>query len=138
MGHPRCVIRDGVLDEGELRSLRWSLDDLMELLRTNGIFDIGEVLFAIVETNGSLSTYPKHKFRPVDNGSLNIKPFGCELPPMLIISDGNVDAKALAYCRRDKRWLNSVLHAEGLSPSDIFAMSCDPDGNYKIFKKEKR
>ena len=138
MGHARCVIRDGILDEKELRSLRWSLDDLMELLRTNGIFDIDEVLFAVVETNGSLSTYPKHRFRPVDNGSLNIAPDGCEAPPMLIISDGNVDFSALSYCRRDKKWLDKVLASEGLKVSDIFAMSCDRDGKYKIFKKEKR
>ena len=138
MGHARCVIRDGVLDQKELRSLRWSLDDLMELLRTNGIFDIDEVLFAIVETNGSLSNYPKHQFRTVDNGSLNISPTGSEAPPMLIISDGNIDYDALRYCRRNKHWLDSVLHIEGLKSSEIFAMSCDRDGKYKIFKKEKQ
>ena len=59
-------------------------------------------------------------------------------PPMLIISDGNVDFAALNYCRRDKKWLDKVLASEGLKVSDIFAMSCDRDGKYKIFKKEKR
>ena len=138
MGHARCVIRDGKLDEGELRALRWSLDDLMELLRTNGIFDIDEVLFAIVETNGSLSTYSRHRFQPVNNQSLDIHPDGCEAPPMLVIADGNIDKNALSYCNRDEKWLSEVLAGEKMAARDIFVMSCNRDGKYKIIPKEKR
>jgi len=137
MGHPRCVIRDGKLDEKELRALRWSLDDLMELLRTNGIFDIDEVLFAIVETNGSLSTYPKYSCRPITNGDLDLASDSCESPPVLIISDGKIDKKALAYCHVDEKWLSYLLFEKGISPSEIFMMSCDRSKNYRIVKKEK-
>lgn len=138
MGHARCVIRDGILDEKELRELRWTLDDLTELLRNNGIFDIDEVFLAIVETNGSLSTYPKYRSRGVTNGDMGFCPQGCESPPVLIISDGEVDKKALNYCGLDEKWLENELSKLKAKPSEVFMMSCDRDKKYKIAMKEKR
>lgn len=138
MGHPRCVIRDGVLDQQELSGLRWSLDDLMELLRGNGIFDIDEVLFAIVETNGSLSVYPKFEKRPVTNEALDIAMPVCQSPPVFIINDGEVDAQALEFCNLDRAWLDNVLKENHLSEKDIFAMSCDRSARYILLKKEKK
>lgn len=138
LGHPRCVIRDGKLDQKELLDLRWSLDDLMELLRGNGVFDIDEVLVAIVETNGSLSVYPKFKKRPVTNEALFIPMPGCESPPAFVINDGQTDTKALKYCNLDKAWLDKVLKEKGLSEKDIFVMSCDRSAQYILVKKEKK
>lgn len=136
MGHPRCVIRDGKLDQKELSALRWSLDDVMEQLRGNGIFDIDEVLFAIVETNGSLSVYPKFKKRPVTNEALSIPEPGCESPPAFVINDSQVDMQALKYCNLDRAWLDKVLKEKQLSEKDVFAMSCDRSAQYILLKKE--
>lgn len=138
LGHPRCVIRDGKLDQNELRNLRWSLDDLMEMLRGNGVFDIDEVLFAIVETNGNLSVYPKFKKRPVINEDLSLSLSGCEAPPVFIINDGEVDVQALQYCNLDKAWLAKTLREEGVSVKDVFVMSCDRSAQYRLVKKEKK
>ena len=38
-GSPKVVIRDGVIQQKELRGLRFSADDLLEQLRTAGYFD---------------------------------------------------------------------------------------------------
>lgn len=138
MGHPRCIIRDGKLDQKELSDLRWSLDDLMELLRGNGVFDVDEVLFAIVETNGSLSVYPKFKNRPVVNEALQISEPHCESPPVFVINDGEIDAQALEYCNLDRAWLNKVLKEKRLCEKDVFAMSCDRSARYILIKKERR
>lgn len=138
LGHPRCVIRDGKLDQKELLDLRWSLDDMMELLRGNGIFDVDEVLFAIVETNGSLSVYPKFKNRPVTNEALFIPMPTCEAPPVFIINDGEIDTQALKYCNLDHAWLTKVLKEKGLTVKDVFVMSCDRSAQYILVKKEKK
>lgn len=137
LGHPRCVIRDGNIDQQELRRLRWSLDDLMELLRGNGIFNVDEVLFAIVETNGSLSAYPKHKYRTTTNEGMAVPLSGSEAPPAIIISDGKVDPAALTFCNLDDAWLQKTLTRQGLRPQDVFLMSCDRAAQYRIVKKAK-
>ncbi|MEG1774094.1 MAG: DUF421 domain-containing protein, partial [Oscillospiraceae bacterium] len=90
VGRPRALIHDGTIDQKELEKLRWSIDDLMEQLRGNGIFDLAEVDFALVETNGSLSVYPKFAARGVTNADLHLSASGCDSPPVLIINDGEV------------------------------------------------
>lgn len=137
LGHTRCIIRDGKVIEAELRNLRWSLDDLMKMLRINGIFDIDEVLFAFVETNGSLSAYPKFEHREVTNSSLDIPVPEQQAPPVLLISDGKVDKNALGYCGLSEKWLYDVLKKEKLLPDDVFLMSCDRSRNYRLIKKER-
>ena len=126
IGHPRCVIRDGTVDQRELRSLRWSIDDLMEMLRSSGTFDISEVLFAIVETNGSLSIYPKFSKRPATNGDLSmldIEPPASEAPPVIVVADGELDRNALGYCNLSERWLKELLTERKLKLEDIFLLS---------------
>ena len=57
-GTPRVIIRDGKIDQQQLKELRFTIDDMMEELRGKDIFDIRDVAFAIVETTGTLSVYP--------------------------------------------------------------------------------
>ena len=138
LGHTRCIIRDGKVIEKELRALRWSLDDLMKMLRSNGIFDIDEVLFAFVETNGSLSTYQKFYDRAATNGTIGKKPPKDDAPPVLVINDGIIDKNALGYCGLSEVWLNDLLKEKGLKIADVFFLSCDRAKNYHIVKKENR
>ena len=41
-GNTKILIQDGKIKQQELADLRYSVDDLMEQLRTNGIFDLRE------------------------------------------------------------------------------------------------
>ena len=50
-GSPKVLIRGGVIDQQMMRELRFSVDDLMTSLRTNGVFDIADVQYAIVAEN---------------------------------------------------------------------------------------
>lgn len=136
-GNPRIVIRDGRIDQKELRNLRWSIDDLMEQLRSNGIFDVTEVAFAVVETSGSLSVYEKYRSRPLTL-ELQENPVGEDFPPIVLISDGVVDRKAYQYCGIDDKWLEDTLSRKHLSFKEVFFMSCDKKKNYHIVKREAK
>ena len=59
-GKPVFVIRNGKVQQKELRKLRFSTEDLNDALRQKDVFDISEVENAIVETNGSLSVQKKN------------------------------------------------------------------------------
>ena len=54
-GNPMVIITDGKVLKDQLKKLRISYEDLYSLLRQQGIFDVQEVRYAIVETNGSIS-----------------------------------------------------------------------------------
>lgn len=60
-GTPQIIINNGVVDKEKLKALRISEDDVLEGLRQLSIFNISDVKFAIVETNGTISALEKQK-----------------------------------------------------------------------------
>ena len=137
-GSPRVVIRDGVIDQQELRNLRWSIDDLTEQMRQSGIFDIREVSFAVVETSGALSAYQNFGARPASAQMLNIPADGePDVPPLTVISDGCLDEDALNFLNLRREWLDKILGEKQLDVEDIFIMTCDRRAQYRIVEKEK-
>ena len=137
-GSPKIVIRDGVIDQRQLRDLRFSIDDLMEQLRQNNVFDIADVAFAIVETTGKVSVYQKFEARNVTAEMLNLPSDGQEsAPPVVMVSDGQLIEEALRYCNLRHEWLEKTLGDQEVRLEDIFLMTCNRQANYHIIKKEK-
>ncbi len=134
-GKPVVIIKDGKIDIKAMKQLRFSIDDLMESLRGNGIFDVNEVSYAVVETTGSVSVYQKFPYRPATAETLKIKGEST-FPPQIVISDGAVMTDALITLNLTEKWLFSILKTEKLESKDIFIMTADRQKNYKIFKKE--
>ena len=85
-GSPKIVIRDGVILQDTMLELRLTIDDLLMALRNNQIFNPEEVQFAIVETTGAISVYPKAAYRNVTQEDMGIYNKS-ENPPCVIISD---------------------------------------------------
>ena len=51
-GKPAIIIRNGKLQQDAMRHNRLTLDELFEELRTQGVTDISDVKYAILETGG--------------------------------------------------------------------------------------
>ena len=137
-GNPVVIIRNGKIEQKSMSELRLSIEDLMSQLRINGIFDIQEVSWAIVETNGQLSVYPKAKAQPVTNETLCDPKSAKDSPPMVLISDGVLCSKTLSACNLTEKWLSGILDDEKAKVKDIFLMTCDPYANYYIVRKESK
>ena len=137
-GTPVVIIRNGKIEQKSMSELRLSIEDLMSQLRINGIFDIQEVSWAIVETNGQLSVYPKAKAQPVTNETLCDPKSAKDSPPMVLISDGVLCSKTLSACNLTEKWLSGILDDEKAKVKDIFLMTCDPYANYYIVRKESK
>lgn len=137
-GTPRTIIRDGIIDQEELRNLRFSIDDLMAQLRFSGIFDIRDVAFAIVETTGKMSVYQRFQARNVTAQMLELPiKTSDNAPPTVIISDGIINYNSLAYCNLSEVWLNKILAEHKSKKSDVFLMTCDRSADFHIVLKEK-
>lgn len=135
-GNPVAIIRNGNIDQKSMRELRFSIEDLMSQLRINGVFDIEDVSFAIVETNGQLTVYLKPEAQPLTPKTASDPESSKSIPPSVLISDGVLCSKALTDCNLTKKWLEGVLKKENLSEKDVFLMTCDPCAKYHIVKKE--
>lgn len=135
-GKPVIVISGGVIDQQKLKELRFTIDDLMEALRSYGIFDISEVQFAVVETTGALSVYQKTKNRPAEKQDLGIASLPDD-PPVIVVQDGVLIPEALKRSAIGEGRFSGILSSEKLKISDIFIMSVDVSGGYSIIRKEK-
>lgn len=71
-GEPVMVIHNGKILEGNMAIMRYSMDDLMTNLREKGFFDVGQVEYAVLETDGQLSVLAKSQNRPVTPEDLNM------------------------------------------------------------------
>lgn len=135
-GSPSVLIMNGVINQKEMRRLRFTIDDLMEELRISGYMSVSEVAIAVVETNGKLSIFPTSPNKPVTAGMMNLDVQDGGLPST-IISDGDICSDALKTSGRNMSWLGGKLAEQGLAPEDIFLMTVDSLGTTIIIPKEK-
>lgn len=135
-GSPKIIIREGNVDQEMLHALRFSVDDLMSTLRTNGVFSLEDVQFAIVETNGAVSVYQKSEAQPATKKDVHTVQKDVD-PPQIIIADGELRETTLAAIGQDRKWLNAVLRGRSLTIPEIFLLTADTACNCHIVKKEK-
>ncbi len=134
-GKPIVIISDGKINQSEMHKLRMSTEDLSEELRQQGIFNLEDVGFAIVETNGKLSVLKKpNKDTPTaEEMGIEIKDKGLEA---VVISDGEISKCSLRICGLNREWLIDKLKKENIKLNDVFLMIANRQGEYKIVKKE--
>ena len=136
-GGPQVIIRGGVIDQRIMSELRFTLDDLMTALRSNGIFDIRDVQLAVVETNGTVSACQKAAAQPLTPDDLHIQPAESD-PPEVIIADGSVSNEGLAACGMNRQTLLRQLKRRQLTPEQVFLLTADQNGICTLIKKEAR
>ncbi|MGI5959550.1 MAG: DUF421 domain-containing protein [Massiliimalia sp.] len=134
-GNPITIIEQGKVDQKALKNLRFSLDDLMDTLRSQGIFDLQDVYLAIVETNGQVSVLPKFEAQTLTPKMTGISGKDKD-PPLMIVTDGQIDQESLQKYHLSKQWLQSILKKEHVQLTDVFFLCSDPDKNYTLVKKE--
>ena len=135
-GKPAMLIERGRLRERELARLRLNLNDMQELCRAQGYFDLSAIEYAIMETNGSLSILPRTEKRPLQVSDI-LADAPQEQLSQLIILDGHVNQHALHALGRNQAWLNAQLKQYGCnSPAQLFLAGLDDSGNFFAQKKQ--
>lgn len=134
-GVPIIIIRDGKLDQKQMKALRFTVDDLVAALRGQGVFDISEVQFAVVETTGNLSVYQKYQYRNVTNEDMSNKGKS-KNPPEAVIADGELIRGSMDRLMLTEEWIESTLKKEKTTVKDVFLMTVDDDRNYSLIEKE--
>ena len=135
-GRPIIVISEGVVDQKALHKLRFSIDDLMESLRSQGVFDIKDVHYAIVETTGTVSVLQKFEAQTVTPKMINLKGENDSFP-IVVISDGKLVEQSLQQYNIPMDWLNKNLKKNKQSLSSVFLMTVDKKLEYYLVPKGK-
>lgn len=134
-GTPSIIVERGRILEKEMRRLRYNVDDMIAQMREQGIYNIKDVEYAILETNGKLSLILKATKRPVTPEDLGIQP-AYEGLPLPLVSDGKLLAENLARAEKDQAWLEHILTTEyGCSIPDILYATLDTSGKLIVYPK---
>ena len=136
-GTPSVLIRNGELQQDAMRRNRYTLDELLEELRGQGISNIADVKYAVLENSGQLSVLPWAAQQPPTASQLGLEVKDDVTLPVVLINDGRVLAKNLTLCGKDNVWLNKTLRKEKVSsPREVFLMTLDEQGQVVCVKKE--
>ena len=132
---PAVVIARGVINRSMMKKVRISIEELISQIRQNGIYDLDEVDYAILEENGKMSIIPKSRYRQPDRAELNI-PDNDSGIMHIIISDGVINQHGLNLTNKNRKWLNAQISSLRLKLGDIFCMTCDDADNIYIIMKD--
>ncbi|MGP7816589.1 DUF421 domain-containing protein [Niallia sp. 01092] len=71
-GDPTVIIENGKILERNLKNLKYTMDSLNQVLREKDVFNIEEVEFAIMESDGHISVLKKTPYQNVTKKDLAI------------------------------------------------------------------
>ncbi len=137
-GTPSILIRNGQLQQEAMRKNRYTLDELLEELRGQGISGIEDVKYAILENSGQLSILPWTRQQPPTASQLGLKLEDDVTLPVVLVNDGRALRKNLISCGKDEEWLREELRKRHLSsPKEVFLLTLDEHGQVICVKKER-
>lgn len=135
-GRPSLLIERGKILQNEMHSNRFTPEELMQELRGLGVYDISQVQYAVLETNGTLSVMPVPAEKPVTASMLGLCPED-ESYPCIVINNGRVLENNLNWLGFDLKWLEKQLRTKKLSgPEQVYLMIADSQGRIYIAEKE--
>lgn len=128
-GQPVILIKKGRIMYHALKKERMNIDDLTMLLRTNMVFSILDVDYAILEPNGDLSVLKKQEKENLTKEDMNIQHENGAHIPTTIILEGKVVTKNLMELNLTSEWLDRTLEKLGIcNKKDVLYAELQGDG----------
>ena len=121
-GEPSYIIYKGRLNQEILSKNRISINELLTEIRQQGIGDISDVEYGILEPSGKLSLIKAN-----ENDMAHT-----------VIVDGNIDYSTLKQIGLNEKWINKQLKSEGYHRRDVFLFSVTDSGKINIITKDKK
>ena len=137
-GRPSVLVTRGVIDQREMHKNRFTVDELMQELRNCGLFDLSQVEYAVLETDGRLNVIPYPAAQAPTAAQLKV-----EVPDdgsaLIVVSEGHVIGANLKRLGLDRDWLTQELRRKGAeTPKDVYLMTVNHGGQSYLAKKERK
>ncbi len=126
-GKPVILIENGRLLQQNLKKTRVNTDELAEYLRIQGVTDLSQVQYAILETSGAISTFLYPKYEPAPAKDAGVQVSGRKLP-ITVIASGRLMRQNLPLLGRDEAWVQEILKNYNCRVQDVYLLTSEPDG----------
>ena len=134
---PTVVIQDGKFIHKNLEDIRYSIDNILQMLREKNVFDINEVETATIEGNGALSVLKKSQKNSVTREDMNIVNTTSSIAFPVII-EGTIYPSVLEHFNLSEAWLIQQLSEQGVNDvNNIFFASINRNLELHISLKDE-
>lgn len=130
-GKPVIIVNPNGVDYRALKRLNMNFNDLMEGLRGCGYFNLEEVLYVIIQTNGTLTVLPRGAYAPLNayNAKINVQQSSL---PIILISEGKPVKENMKLAQIDSEFVLTQIKKANLNPKDIIFASINTQGKMYV------
>ncbi|MED3692245.1 DUF421 domain-containing protein [Peribacillus butanolivorans] len=114
-GQPIIIIEKGEINEFNMRKAKYSIDDLKQQIREQGVFKIDQIETAILEVSGKLSIEKKEEYQPLLKKDKDL--LSSEIPIELIFN-GVIITKNLTSVY-NKEWVMKQCKDRKITAKDV-------------------
>ena len=126
-GKPVILIENGRLLQQNLKKTRVNTDELSEYLRIQGVTDLAQVQYAILETSGAISTFLYPKYEPASAKDAGVQASARKLP-VTVIASGHLQKQNLPLLGKDEAWVQGILQSYNCRMQDVYLLTSEPGG----------
>lgn len=137
MGTPTVLIQKGKILEKGLKKVKFDINDLLEVARDAGYFDVSEIDYALMEANGRVSFLPKGEYKNPTIKDMSLKPVKQGIYANVII-DGKLMPNNLKNINKTEKWLEKELKKKGYkSYEKIILATVDVNDEILVFERNE-
>lgn len=128
---PTLIMQNGKFLVTNLKRVKYTIDDVLMMLREKEVFDFKEVHYAIIEANGNISVLKKADVKPVTPKEMGIEVKDQEVPAIVIL-EGKIDKTGIEKANLTEEKVMALINEQGYKKlTDIFvATYTKKDGLY--------
>lgn len=131
-GRSAIVVNPSGINYKELESLNMNLDDLIEALRCSDVYNLDDVAYAIIETNGKLCVIKKSSVETVTREDIKLTSPPASLP-VSIIMDGKLMKENVTLTKLTEEQIDEcVSKTTAKTIKDIMIMTITANGDVYI------
>lgn len=130
-GKYTVVIKNGKILEDNLAKEKYTVDELLELLRKKNAFQVADVEFGILEANGELNVYLKKEKQPITPSDLQLD-IAPEKVPQTVITEGRIMDDALSSRGLTRAWLYLELARLNVTLDNVYIGQVDTYGQLTV------
>lgn len=131
VGKEIIVVQHGKVLEDNLKEARMTPEDFLRELRTKKVFQVSDVEFAVLESDGEMNLLLKSDRRPLAPIDLGVHAEAATAPQTVLL-DGKVLDEGLGNLGLSRDWLQTELEKIGILPENVLIGQVDSSGDLYV------
>ncbi len=134
-GKPQIVISPKGIEYNTLKQLDLNMNDLIEGIRGCGYFNLEEILYAIIQTNGTITVLPRGAYAPLTANDIKLEKEKASLP-IIVFAEGKFIHENMNIAKIDEKFLNTKIETAGFKKlTEILLVTLNSQGKMYIQPK---